>query len=217
MFIVIEWTDGSGKGTQVKLLEEYFQNLWKKVKVLDYPRYGNPSTFFVEKYLNGGYGKDVSAKMASLFYALDRYDDSFDVKSYLSEYDIIISNRYTTANMIHQASKIESIQEVDTFLEWIFDLEYNICGIPQPDTVIFLDVPPVVSQKLVEKKDQREYIKWWGNKDIHEADEHHVQNAYQRALYVSKKYNWQRIECTKEWEILSREEITQKILNSIML
>ena len=107
MFIVIDWIDGSWKGTQVKLLEKKLTSMWKKVKILDYPRYWEHSAFAVEKYLNWDYGKDVSAKQASIFYALDRFDDSFKIKDDLENYDYIISNRYVSASMIHQAGKIK--------------------------------------------------------------------------------------------------------------
>lgn len=130
----------------------------KKVLLLDYPRYGEKSAYFVEKYLNGGYGKNVSAKLASLFFALDRFDDNQDFSQKITEYDYIISNRYVSANMIHQTGKITDPDKRREFLDWIDDLEYKICGIPRPDIVIFLDVPPDVSQKLVEKKDKRDYI-----------------------------------------------------------
>lgn len=216
MFIVIDWNDGSGKWTQIQLLKTRFESEWKKVLVLDYPRYWNPSAYFVEKYLNGMYGKDVSAKLASLFYALDRFDNSAEVKKALWEYDIVISNRYVSASMIHQAWKIENEQERNEFLLWLSDLEYNICGIPTPDKVIFLDVPPDISKILIEKKDQREYIKDWKNKDIHEEDENHLKNTYDRAVDAVKTFWWERISCTKNWEMLPVEDITNMIVDKIV-
>ena len=129
------------------------------MKLLDYPRYGEPSAFAVEKYLNGAYGTNVSAKQASIFYALDRFDSSFEFRDDISEYDYIISNRYVSANIIHQAGKILNPVERDEFITWLEDLEYNIFGIPKPDKTIFLNVSPQMSQKLVLQKDDREYIK----------------------------------------------------------
>lgn len=217
MFIVIDWIDWSWKGTQVQLLKEYFENAWKKVKILDYPRYGNPSAFFVEKYLNWEYGKNVSAKLASVFYALDRYDSSFDLRKDFESYDYIISNRYVSASMIHQAWKIEDENEAKIFLDWLYDLEYNIFGIPKPDKVIFLNVTPDISQKLVLKKEEREYLKWWKKMDLHEEDKNHLTNARWKAMKVVEMYNdWVKIDCVENWDILSIDVITQKILKEIL-
>lgn len=216
MFIVIDWLDWSGKWTQVKLLEENLKKLGKKVKVLDYPRYGEKSAFFVEKYLNWWYGKNVTAKQASIFYALDRFDDSFNLESDFTNYDYIISNRYVSANMIHQTWKLSSENERNDFLDWIYDLEFNIFGIRKPDKVIFLNVTPETSQKLVLKKDDREYLKDGKKMDLHEEDKNHLTNAYNAAMQVVKKYNWTKIDCEIAWEMRSIEEINNEILKHIL-
>lgn len=217
MFIVIDWIDWSWKWTQVQLLKEYFEKIWKKVKILDYPRYGNPSAFFVEKYLNWEYWKNVSAKLASIFYALDRYDSSFDLRKDFGDYDYIISNRYVSASMIHQAWKIEDEKESKVFLDWLYDLEYNIFWIPKPDKVIFLNVTPDISQKLVLKKEEREYLKWWKKMDLHEEDKNHLTNARNKAMKVVWMYDdWVKIDCVENWEILPIDEITKKILKEIL-
>lgn len=216
MFVVIDWLDGSGKWTQVKLLEENLKKLGKKVKVLDYPRYGEKSAFFVEKYLNWWYGKNVSAKQASIFYALDRFDDSFNLEDDFTSYDYVISNRYVSANMIHQTWKISSESDRNEFLEWLYDLEFNIFGIRKPDKVIFLNVTPETSQKLVLKKDDREYLKDGKKMDLHEEDKNHLTNAYNAAMQVVKKYDWTKIDCEKEGEMRSIEEINNEILKHIL-
>lgn len=216
MFVVIDWLDGSGKWTQVKLLEENLKKLWKKVKVLDYPRYWEKSAFFVEKYLNWWYGKNITAKQASIFYALDRFDDSFNLQEDFNNFDYIISNRYVSANMIHQTWKISSKNERNDFLDWIYDLEFNIFGIRKPDKVIFLNVTPETSQKLVLKKDDREYLKDGKKMDLHEEDKNHLTNAYNAAMQVVKKYDWTKIDCEKEGEMRSIEEINNEILKHIL-
>jgi len=216
MFVVIDWLDGSGKWTQVKLLEENLKKLGKKVKVLDYPRYGEKSAFFVEKYLNWWYGKNVTAKQASIFYALDRFDDSFNLEDDFTNYDYVISNRYVSANMIHQTWKLTSENERNQFLDWIYDLEFNIFGIRKPDKVIFLNVTPETSQKLVLKKDEREYLKDWKKMDLHEEDKNHLTNAYNAAIQVVKKYDWTKIDCEKNGEMRSIEEINSEILKHIL-
>lgn len=216
MFIVIDGLDGSGKGTQTQLVYTTLTAIWKKVLVLDYPRYWEKSAYFVEQYLNGAYGNHVNAKAASIFYALDRFDDLFHAKEKFSQYDIILSNRYVSANMLHQAGKISDKKKREKFMKWLYKLEYEIFGIPKPDKVFFLDVPPEISQKLVEKKQKREYIKGKTNKDIHESDEQHLKNAYKVAQEILKNFpDWKKIECTKNWEMLPKEEITQKILSEI--
>lgn len=217
MFIVIDWIDGSGKGTQVEILRKHFEGLGKKVKILDYPRYGYASSFMVQKYLNGEYGKTLSPKLASIFYAVDRYDSMMD-KKYVDfeNYDYIISNRYVSANMIHQTGKIEDDNEAKEFLDWLYDLEYNIFGIPKPDKVIFLNVTPDISQKLVLKKQEREYLKDGKKMDLHEEDINHLQNAWEKAMKVVDMYDdWVKIDCIENWDILPIEEITKKILSEI--
>lgn len=218
MFIVIDWLDGSGKGTQTKLIVRELEKKGKKVLLLDYPRYGNSGAYFVEKYLNWSYGTQVSAKRASLFYALDRFDDLHDAGAKFCEYDYIISNRYVSASMIHQAGKIKDKTQRIKFLDWLAELEFEICGIPKPDRVLFLDVPPTISQRLVEKKESREYIKDGTNKDIHEADDTHMGDAYEAALQVVEHFSetWERVECCKNGDILPIDVITEKILTKIL-
>lgn len=216
MFVVIDWIDGSGKWTQVKLLEENLKKIGKKVKILDYPRYWEASAFAVEKYLNWDYWKDVSAKQASIFYAIDRFDDSFNIKTDLQKYDYIISNRYVSASMIHQAWKISDIKEKEEFLDWLEELEYSIFNIPKPDMVIFLNVSPEMSQKLVLMKDDREYLKWDKKMDLHEEDKNHLQNAHSSAISIVEKYNWIKIDCEKNWEMRSIDEINKEILDKII-
>jgi len=193
MFIVIDWLDGSGKGTQTKLVVEQLEKKWKKVLLLDYPRYGEKSAYFVEAYLNWKYGTQVSAKRASLFYALDRFDDLHNAKSTFSDYDYIISNRYVSASMIHQAGKIGDNAERIEFLDWLAELEFEICGIP------------------------KDYIKDGTNKDIHEADDTHMSDAYRAALQVVEHFSdtWESIDCCENGAILPIDTITQKILTKI--
>lgn len=216
MFIVIDGIDWSWKWTQVELLRKHFEWLWKKVKILDYPRYTSESSFMVKKYLNWEYWKNVSPKLASIFYAIDRYDSFFDEKEKdFESYDYIISNRYVSANMIHQTSKIDDDEKADEFLKWLYDLEFNIFWIPKPDKVIFLDVSPEVSKKMILKKEERSYIKNNKKMDLHEEDTNHLINAHNRAIKVAKDYNWSTIDCVENWEILPIETITKKILTEI--
>lgn len=212
MFVVIDWLDGSGKATQVELLAKKLKDLWKSVKVLDYPRYWEKSAFAVEKYLNWDYWEDISAKKASIFYAIDRFDSSFGLKEDLKKYDYIVSNRYVSANMIHQTGKIRDKKEREEFLNWLEELEFNIFEIPKPDKIIFLNVTPEMGQKLVLNKGDRKYLKWWKKMDLHEADKNHLQNAWNAAMEAVKKYGWVKIDCEIDWKMRGIEEINEEIM-----
>ena len=215
-FIVIDGTDGSGKATQTKLLIDRLRSEGREVMELDFPQYGKPSASFVEKYLRGEYGTadEVGPYRGSIFYALDRYDKSFEVKKWLAEGKTVVSNRYVSANMGHQTGKIKGKKGRDAFLEWLFDLEFNIFGIPKPDKVILLYMPPEIGQRLVDKKGARAYIK--GKKrDVHEADLAHLKNAADAYAYVAKKYKWGIVNCVEKGEILSREAIHGKLWNVV--
>lgn len=217
MFIVIDGIDWSWKWTQVELISNYLKEIWKNVLVLDFPRYGKKSAFMVEKYLNWEYWKDISAKKASIFFAIDRFEAMKDLEKDFYSYDFILSNRYVSANMIHQAWKIRDNQERKEFLDWLQDLEYNIFWIPKPDKTIFLNVSPEMSQKLVLKKLEREYLKWWKKMDLHEEDKDHLIFAHKSAMEIVKNNpNWVKIDCQKWDEMKSIEEITKEILSEIL-
>ena len=217
--IVIDGTDGTGKGTQTELLKKRLKELDYKVFVADFPRYGKKSAGMVEEYLNGNLGtsKEVGAYRASILYATDRYAASFEIKERIEQGYIVLSNRYVSANMGHQAGKIKDLKERDKYLEWLEDLEFNIFGIPKPDLNILLFASPEINQKLVDEKDagSREYIN--GKKrDIHEADKQHLQDAFDSFLYVADKYDWVKIDClNKEQQMRSRESINKDIFRII--
>lgn len=207
-FIVIEGTDGSGKATQTKLLAEKLKALGIPFELADFPQHGKPSSYFADKYLRGEYGsaEEVGPYRGSIFYAVDRYDKSFDIKRWLGDGKIVISNRYVSANMGHQAGKIKNPKEREKFLKWLDGLEYGIFGIPKPDLTILLYMPPEAGQKLVDQKGERAYIK--GKKrDIHEADLKHLKDAAEAYLAVAKKFGWVIIDSAKDGKILPPEEV----------
>lgn len=215
-FIVIEGTDGSGKGTQVRLLIERLKRDGVPVEMVDFPQYENPSSYFVAKYLRGEYGTsdDVGPYRASMFYALDRYDKSFEIKKWLDEGIYVIANRYVSSNMGHQSGQIDNLEERDKYLEWLYNLEYKIFGIPVPDQTIFLFVPPELGQQMVNHKNERKYTH--GKKmDILEVDINHLRKASEAYKYVAEKYGWKTINCSKDGVMLSREIINEEIYNAI--
>ncbi|HUD08914.1 MAG TPA: hypothetical protein VMQ48_02370 [Candidatus Saccharimonadales bacterium] len=216
-FIVIDGTDGSGKATQTELLVKRFKKEGYKVKELDFPQYGKKSAGLVEEYLNGNYGtaRDVGPYRASIFYACDRYAASFQVKTWLSEGNIVISNRYVTANMGHQGGKIKNKRERDKYFRWLYDLEYNIFSIPKPDINLILHVDAAIAQKLVDSKEKRDYIKN-GKRDIHENDLKHLQDAEKVYLEIAQGFSgFQLIECTKGGFIMSKKEISDLVWNRL--
>lgn len=154
-FIVIEGLDGSGKATQTKILFDKISAMGKSIKRLEFPDYASESSALVKMYLGGEFGSnpnDVNAYAASSFYAVDRVASflKFWKKDYENS-DVILSDRYATSNIIYQMSKLDK-SEWDNFIEWQEDFEYNKLSVPKPDKVIYLDVKPEVSQKLMSKR-----------------------------------------------------------------
>jgi dTMP kinase len=216
-FIVIDGTDGSGKATQTKLLVEKLQQKNYPVKMIDFPQYGQKSAGLVEDYLNGKFGQalEVGPYRASIFYACDRYAAAPQIKDWINQGNIVISNRYVSSNMGHQAGKIKDKTERDKFLDWLFDLEFNIFGIPKPDLNILLFLPPEIGQALVDKKGSRDYV--GGQKrDIHEADLQHLLDAAQAYKYVAEKYNWATINCAPDNTLLPIEDINEQLWQIIL-
>ncbi len=214
--IVIDGIDGSGKATQTNLLVEKLKQRNYDVEIADFPQYGLRSAALVEDYLNGKFGtaKEVGPYRASIFYACDRYAASSKIKKWLEQGKIVICNRYVSANQGHQTGKIENKQEKDKFLEWLYDLEYNIFKIPKPDINILLHMPPEIGQKFVDNKGYRDYV--GGTKrDIHEADIDHLKEASEAYKYVAEKYNWLIINCAPDNELRTIKDISNEVFEKI--
>jgi dTMP kinase len=210
--IVIDGTDGSGKGTQATLLVERLRQEGRTVELCDFPQYDSPSAYFVEKYLRGEYGsiESVTAKQASLFYALDRYDASFRMRMLLRDGVTIVSNRYASSNMGHQAGKLQDADERKACVAWLTQLEYEILGIPRPDINILLYVPPEVGQQLVDQKSARTYVHG-AKRDIHEADINHLRHAAQSYREVAESEGWSIVNCMHDGALRSRESIHEEV------
>ena len=210
-FIVIDGLDGSGKGTQSAILAENLKKEGKKVLLIDFPMYDSDSSLFVRKYLGGQLGsrpEDTNAYAASAFFAMDRY------VSYRQDWGkaledgetIVIANRYTSANAVHQLSKLPR-EGWDAFLLWLWDFEFDKLGIPRADTVIYLEMTPDISMKLVNLRSEATGRK----KDIHELDKSHLEKSYAAAIYASEKLGWKRIKCYSDGEQLTIEEISKLV------
>jgi dTMP kinase len=219
--IVIDGGDGSGKTTQLGLLAEKLTELGYDIETVDFPQYGQKSAGLVEEYLNGRYGtaEEVGPYCASLFYALDRYDASFQLRKWLDEGKIILSNRYVASNMAHQGGKIANDIERQIYFRWLHDLEHNICRIPRPDLNIILHVSCDTAQKLALGEDsqaRKKYLSKSGS-DIHESSPEHLQKAEKIYLEIADTFDdFAMVECMKDGKILAPNEIHEKVFNIVM-
>ncbi len=213
LFIMIEGTDGSGKGTQTELLVQRFQTEGLPVEQIHFPQYGERSAAVVEDYLNGKFGTadEVGPYRASIFYAVDRYAASPKIQTWLNQGKIVIANRYVGSNLGHQGGKIADSEQRKKYFQWNYDLEYGIFQIPKPDVNIILHVKPEISQQLVDQKSERAYLN--GKKrDIHEDDLSHLKNAESAYLQLANIYaEFQIIECVENETMLNKETIHEKI------
>ncbi len=212
--IVIEGLDGSGKATQTKILEEKLGKKFKAVKRLEFPDYNSESSALVKMYLGGEFGSSpnaVNAYAASAFYAVDRVAGFLKCwnKDY-AEGDIILSDRYATSNIIYQMSKLPK-DEWEDFISWQEDFEYEKLGIPKPDRVIYLDVEPEVSQKLMEKRYNGDETK----KDLHEKNLSFLLECRKSALFAAEKCGWIVINCCENGDIKSIDKIASEIGEAI--
>lgn len=214
--VVIEGLDGSGKSTQFEIVDKLLTNKNIPHKSISFPDYDNPSSALVKMYLSGEFSKnaaDVNAYAASSFYAVDRYA-SFKLyweEAYNSG-NLILASRYVTSNAIYQMVKCEK-SEWDNYLEWLFEYEYDKLGLPRPDSVIFLDMPISVSQKLLSDRYNGDENK----KDIHEINVDFLERCREAALYTAEKFNWNIIKCSDGENPLSLETITDEIMKIINL
>jgi len=219
LFIAIEGGDGSGKGTQSKLLAEYLRAQGHDIYEADFPRYGQDSAYYVERYLNGDYGgpDDVPADLGSLPYALDRYAAKEEIIAHLQKVDaVVVSNRYVASNLAHQGAKIVDSNERRRFYEQTKKTEYGILGIPKPDLNIVLLVPAETAQANVDKKDARSYTA--KKRDIHEADTNHLEKAKANYEELCELYptEFTAIECTNESKDMRPIEDIQREINDLV-
>ncbi len=215
--IVIEGVDSSGKATQSKLLYERLKKEYNNTETVEFPNYNSESSSVVKMYLRGDFGKnakDVSPYAASSFFAVDRAASVFgEWKDIFKDGNIVVADRYTTSNMIHQASKIEDSLEKSQFLDWLYDFEYNKLNLPKPDLVIFLDMPVKYAKILMENRPNK--IDNSKVLDIHESDDTYLNKSYNNAVFVAEKYNWCRISCVEGDRIRSMDEISGEIYNRV--
>lgn len=219
LFIAIEGGDGSGKGTQTKLLVEHYRAKGKDVLEVDFPQYEQDSALYVTRYLNGEYGAadDVPADLASLAYALDRYSVKDKIVEHLSRPNsLVIANRYVASNMAHQGTKFADSARRKQFYDEIQHLEFNVFGIAKPDLNIVLLVPAKVSQNNVDNKAARNYTA--NKRDIHEASIDHLERAKSNfeELCSHNPETFTPVWCSELGDSMrSIEDINSEIINRI--
>lgn len=213
-FIVIEGLDGSGKATQTEILRKYFEQNGETVKKLTFPDYDNESSALVKMYLGGEFGDnpdDVNAYAAAAFYTVDRIASY--LKFWKEDYEngsVILADRYATSNIIYQMSKLPE-SDWDSYIDFQQDFEYSKIKVPEPDLIIYLDVEPEVSQKLLSSRYSGDESK----KDLHEKNLNFLLSCMKSALYAAERLGWVKISCTKDGEMRSIEDISADILKVI--
>ena len=211
--VVLEGVDGSGKSTQYGLLQEKLKAAGVPFRCITFPCYDSPSSAPVRMYLEGAFGAhpaDVNCYAASTLYAVDRFASyKQDWGKWYESGGLVLAARYTTSNAIHQAVKLPESERA-AFLAWLYDLEYEKMGLPRPDRVFFLDVPPEVSLKLLAARGTRE-----DRPDIHEADPAYLRACYEGALYAAEASGWTRVRCTRGETLRPPEEISAELFAQI--
>jgi dTMP kinase len=212
--IVIEGTDGSGKSTQFRLMSSHLEDDGVAFKHLVFPRYSEDSSALIRMYLGGQFGtkpSDVNAYAASAFYAVDRYASyKQDWGKWYEEGGLVLSDRYTTSNAVHQASKEVGQARAD-YLDWLYEFEYKKLGLPCPDLVIYLDVPTDYTEKMMRKREQDTNT----TADIHEKDMQYLATCRETGRAAAEHYGWKVIHCVKDGQMRSIEDIHQEIYAAV--
>lgn len=215
IFVDLEGLDGSGKTTQTELVCKRLQEDGIDFRQIKLPDYDSDSSILVRKYLAGDFGKnagDVNSYAASVLYAADRFASY--TEKWGADYragKLIFADRYTPANALYQMTKLDK-SEWDSFLEWLFDFEYEKIGIPAPDKVIYLDMPVEVSQRLMTSRYGGDETK----KDVHEANVEFLNACREAALYAAEKYGWSVVNCAENGEPLPIEVINDEVYKILL-
>ena len=212
--IVFEGTDGSGKATQTQLLCQELERRGVAYRKLTFPRYEEESSALVRLYLSGAFGghaDDVNAYAAATFYAVDRYASyRQDWGKFYQEGGLLVADRYTTSNAVHQTVKLPP-EERQKFLDWLFDFEYHLLGLPAPTRVLYLDLPTEVSEQMMRRREKETGT----TADIHEKDEAYLRHCRENAAFVVDYCGWQRIDCARDGQIRPMEEIHREVMERV--
>ena len=213
--IVIEGTDGSGKSTQFRALSQRLEKEGIAFKHLVFPRYAEESSALIRMYLGGQFGSkpsDVNAYAASAFYAVDRFASyKMDWGNWYEQGGLVLSDRYTTSNAVHQASK-ESADRQAEYLQWLYEFEYDKLGLPRPDLTIYLDVPTDFTEQMMRRREQDTNTQ----ADIHEKDMQYLATCRKTGRAAAAYYGWTVIDCVKDGVMRSIEDIHEEIYRHVM-
>ena len=208
--IVIEGTDGSGKSTQFALLTQRLEQENTPFRRLVFPRYAEESSALIRMYLGGAFGSnpsDVNAYAASAFYAVDRYASyKQDWGKWYEDGGLVLSDRYTTSNAVHQASKETGAQQTE-FLKWLYEFEYDKMGLPRPDLVLYLDMPTEQTEQLMRRREADTNTQ----ADIHEKDLDYLATCRRTGKAAAEHYGWTVIRCVENGQMRSIEDIHREI------
>ena len=217
--IAIEGTDGAGKKTQTALLIDRLKKEGYKTSTVSFPQYGRKSAGLVEEYLNNRYGPagEIDPYAASLFYALDRYDASLHIRSMRDSGHWVVLDRYVDSNAGHQGSKIHDIAKREAFLKWLYSIEYDILGVPQPDVVFVLCVPVAKAMEMNLRKAKLAFVETENHLDGHENEEH-LKHAEATYLWLAQNNTstHRMIQCVEEDQLLSPQEVHERVWESLM-
>ena len=212
--IVLEGTDGSGKATQAGLLLQSLTARGVSCREIDFPRYGNPFAEPANLYLHGALGGkpgDVNACAASVMFAVDRFASyREDWGAFYESGGVVVANRYTTSNAVHQASKLPREERRD-FLEWLFDLEYRRLGLPEPDLVLYLDMPTEAAGRLMRRRESETNTA----ADIHEQDGEYLRRCRACAGEIARAQGWAVVDCAEDGVPRAPEDIHQEVLDIV--
>ena len=212
--IVIEGTDGSGKSTQFRLLTERVAAEGRPFEKLVFPQYKEESSALIRMYLGGEFGtkpSDVNAYAATAFFAVDRYASYKKVwGQWYENGGLILSDRYTTSNAVHQASK-EPEETRGAYLKWLYEFEYEKLGLPCPDLTIYLDVPTDFTEKMMRSREAATNT----TADIHEQDLEYLATCRRTGKAAAEFYGWTVINCVRDGQMRSIEDIHEEIYGHV--
>lgn len=212
--IVLEGTDGSGKATQCAALADALEREGYACRRVEFPRYSEESSALIRMYLSGKLGErpnDVNAYAASTFYAVDRYASyKQDWGAFYENGGLVLADRYTTSNAVHQGSKLSG-EARRGYFQWLFDFEYKMMELPQPDLVIYLDVPVEQTSENMRRREQETNT----TADIHEKDVEYLNQCRIAAGEAADMFGWKKIACTENGTMRSIEEIHQEVLSAV--
>ena len=212
--IVLEGTDGSGKSTQFQRLTDRLSQEGRQFQKLVFPQYSEPSSALIRMYLGGEFGarpSDVNAYAASAFYSVDRYASYKKVwGQWYENGGLVVSDRYTTSNAVHQASK-EPPEKQSDFLKWLYDFEYSKLGLPRPDLVVYLDVPTDFTEKMMRSREAATHT----HADIHEQDLEYLATCRRTGRAAAEYYGWTVIGCVKNGAMRSIDDIHEEIYRHV--